>query len=209
MARRTSSQHASAIATATASVMAHDPPTAAFELERLGRLRLAERLHDDLVQNLAAALLLLRTVQVSRGSEDRLGRGLDIICDAFSSGRRALMGSLEPIDRPLSFTLPLLLEAAGLEGSVSAPTHRLAREREVALFDAVRDALALSRGGRPIAVRLVVTDGWVIGGVRGDIEQLDLLAAALEFRLGLLGGDVRPLARGGGVALRLPLDHSA
>src|SRR5947209_8454147 len=204
MADDTGPQHASAIASASASVMAHDPPAAAFELERLGRIRLAERLHDDLVQNLAAALLLLRTVQASPGGEDRLGRGLDIISDALASGRRAVMGSLEPIDRPLAFTLPLLVEAAGLEGSVTAPAHRLPRVREVAVFDAVRDALSLTRRGRRVKIRVSLFDGWLVGALRGDIEQLDLLAAALEFRLGLLGGDVRPLAQGGGVALRLP-----
>src|SRR5436309_6897200 len=55
-------EHASGIATATAPGLDHEQAQAAFELERLARSLLADRMHYGLVQNVAAALLLLATV---------------------------------------------------------------------------------------------------------------------------------------------------
>lgn len=196
------------IATVTAAGVDQEQALAAFELERTARSLLAERMHDGLVQNVAAALLLLATVQTDAASADRFQRGIDILRTAFTSGRRDVLGSMEPLDRPLSFTLPLLLEETGAGGSVTAPDRRLAHGLELAVFHAVQDALHWSCGPRPVCVRVVVGDDAVLAAVRADIGRLDRLVAALDFRLRLLGGSARATARGRGVALRLPLDHS-
>jgi|tagenome__1003787_1003787.scaffolds.fasta_scaffold20951724_3 hypothetical protein len=201
-------EHASGIATATAPGLDHEQAQAAFELERLARSLLADRMHDGLVQNVAAALLLLATVQPDAASADRYDRGIDILRAAFTSGRRDVLGSMEPLDRPLSFTLALLLEGAGAGGSVTAPAGRLPNAAELAVFRAVQDALLWSCGPRPVSVRVMVGEDSVLAAIRADIVRLDLLVAALDFRLSLAGGGARALTRGGGVAVRLPLHHS-
>ena len=116
--------------------------------------------------------------------------------------------TLPALDRPLSFTLALLLEGTGAGGSVTAPDQRLPSDRELAVYRAVQDALLLSCGPRPVRVRVALAGDWILAVIRADIGELDELVAALGFRLGLLGGAARPLARGRGVALRLPLAHS-
>jgi hypothetical protein len=208
MACGASREHASAIATVTAPRLDQEQAQAAFELERLARSLLAERMHDGLVQNVAAALLLLATVQPDVAGADRYERGIDILRTAFASGRRDVLGSMKPLDRPLSFTLALLLEGTGAGGSVTAPDRRLPPAAELTVFHAVQDALLWSCGPRPVSVRVAVGDGSVLAAVRADIARLDLLVAALDFRLSLVGGGARALTHGRGVAVRLPLDHS-
>jgi len=208
MARRAPAEHASGIATVTAAPLDQEQAQAAFELERLARSLLADRMHDGLVQNVAAALLLLATVQPDAASADRYARGIDILRTAFTSGRRDVLGSMEPLDRPLAFTLALLLEGTGAGGTVTAPDHRLPRDVELSVFRAVQDALLWSCGPRPVCVRVAVGESSVVAGVRADISRLDLLVTALDFRLGLGGGSARALTRGRGVAIRLPFDHS-
>jgi len=195
------------IATVTASEVDHDRALAAFDIERAARSLLAERVHDGLVQNVAAALLLLATVQADAASADRFQRGIDILRAAFASGRRDVLGSMDPLDRPLSFTLPLLLEGTGAGGSVTAPDDRLPRGLEIAVFHAVQDALHWSCGPRPVCVRVCVGDDAVVAGVRADIGRLDQLVAGLDFRMRLLGGSARALTRDRGVAVRLPVNH--
>ena len=208
MAGGRSREHASGIATVTAAAVDHEQALTAFELERTTRSLLAERMHDGLVQNVAAALLLLATVQPDAASADRFERGIAILRAAFTAGRRDVLGSMEPLDRPLSFTLPLLLEGTGAAGSVTAPDRRLPRALELALFHAVQDALHWSCGPRPVCVRVAVAGDVVVAGVRADIGRIEQLVTALDFRLRLLGGSARALTRGRGVAMRLPLDHS-
>jgi hypothetical protein len=208
MAWRHGREHASGIVTVTADAVDHDHAVTAFELERQARSLLAERMHDGLVQNVAAALLLLATVQTDDASSDRFERGVDILRTAFSSGRRDVLGSMEPLDRPLSFTLPLLLDGTGAGGTVTAPDGRLGRELELLVFHAVQDSLLWSCGPRPVCIRVAVAGDSVLAGVRADIGRLDLLVGALDFRLRLVGGAARALTRGRGVALRVPVDYS-
>lgn len=196
------------IATVTAAELDHDQALAAFELERAARSLLAERMHDGLVQNVAAALLLLATVQTDDASADRFQRGIDILRAAFTSGRRDVLGSMDPLDRPLSFTLPLLLEGTGAGGSVTAPDRRFPRDLEIAVFHGVQDALHWGCGPRPVRVRVSLGDDAVVAGVRADIDRLDQLVAGLDLRMRLLGGSARALTRDRGVVMRLPMNHS-
>jgi hypothetical protein len=208
MAGARCAEHASGIATVTAVPLDQDQAQAAFELERVARSLLAERMHDGLVQNVAAALLLLATVQPDAASADRYERGIAILRTAFTSGRRDVLGSMEPLDRSLAFTLALLLEGTGAGGSVTAPENRLPRAVELTIFHAVQDALLWTCGPRPVRVRVVVGDSSVVAGVRADLDRLDDLVSALDFRVRMVGGSARALAHGRGVVVRLPLDHS-
>jgi len=206
MARVLACQHASAITTLTALPV--EQANAALDLERRARSLLAERVHDGLVQNVAAALLLLASVQPDDGGAERFELGIEILRAAFSAGRQDVLGSMEPLDRPLSFSLTLLLEGTGAAGSVDAPDRRLPKDRELAVYYAVQDAVFLSCGPRPIRVRVALAGESILAVIRADISNLDVLVAALGFRVGLLGGSARPLTRDRGVALRMPLDYS-
>jgi hypothetical protein len=203
-----SGQHASAITTATALPLNQANAALALDLERRARSLLAERMHDGLVQNVAAALLLLASVQPDSASAERFELGVSILRSAFSAGRQDVLGSMEPLDRPLSFSLTLLLEGTGAGGSVTAPDRRLPNALELAVYYAVQDAVFRSCGPRPVRARVSVRGASILTVIRADVTDLELLVAALDFRIGLLGGSARPLTRDRGVALRLPLDHS-
>jgi hypothetical protein len=163
--------------------------------------------HDGLVQNMAAALLLLSTVDAMPASAARLDRSIEIVRAAFATGRREVISSLEPIDRPLKFTLSGLLEQSGTAGRVHAPRRRYPRDAELAVFHAVQDTLLLSEGGA-VDVRVSEADEALATVIRATTHQLELLVDALDHRLGLHGGEARPLRRGRGVALRVPLAYS-
>jgi hypothetical protein len=200
--------HASAIATMTSAAADREQAIAALRLERQARSLLAERIHDGVVQNIAAALLLLSSLEAEPGHAERLERSIEIVRAAFTTGRREVVGSLDPIDRPLAFTLRALIEQTGAPGRVCAPERRYPAEAEAAVFHAVQDAVVLGGWWETVDVRVIEGDGALIAAIRTATGQVELLASALDHRLALHGGAARKLRRGGGVALRVPLAHS-
>lgn len=205
MARQRGRQHASGIAAQPTPIAGdRDQAIAAFQLERHARTLLAEQIHDGIVQNIAAALLMLSTVVADAGTE-RLERSIEIIRAAFNHGRREVFGSLSPLDRSLQFILQVLLEESGTPGQVTAPGTRHPREQELAVFQIVQDVLLFNGERRPVAVRVVERQGALLGAIRlAGLRDVDRLAVALDHRLRLRGGAAVCLPNGRGLGFCVP-----
>jgi hypothetical protein len=206
MAQQRGRQHASGIAAQPTPIAGdRDQAIAAFQLERHARTLLAEQIHDGIVQNIAAALLMLSTVVADAGTGERLERSIEIIRAAFNHGRREVFGSLSPLDRSLQFILQVLLEESGTPGQVTAPDTRHPREQELAVFQIVQDVLLFNGERRPVAVRVVERQGALLGAIRlAGLRDVDRLAVALDHRLRLRGGFTVCLPNGRGLGFCVP-----
>jgi hypothetical protein len=206
MARPGGRTHSSGIAARPIPIAGdRDQAIAALQLERRARTLLAEQIHDGIVQNIAAALLMLGTVVADAGSGERLERSIEIIRAAFDHGRREVFGSLDPLDRSLQFILQVLLDESGTPGQITAPDTRHPREQELAVFQIVQDVLLFNGERRPVAVRVVERPRALVGAVRlAGLRDVDRLAVALDHRLRLRGGRAVCLPNGRGLGFVVP-----
>ena len=180
-----------------------DDVLAALWLERDVRERLAEHVHDDILQSLVAALLMIDAAQHGAGTaDDALARAKEILAEALTRGRRSALGALSPRQRPLRFTLTSLLEESGIVGSVEAPAERYPLAAELDVYHLVQDALQFTEGDGPVTVVVAGDDGRLFGSVQMDaVREGAMLTAALNCRLSLPGGFARLRQSERGVAL--------
>jgi PAS domain S-box-containing protein len=151
------------------------------------RRRLAANLHDDTIQTLAAALLLLDVLQarVDRAVDDRAGgsagEALEVVRFTAERIRHNVEHSLQSARTFLFDLRPLELDVAGLETAVRRQLDRLAvrsgwsvelrwtpggvldRDRETILFRALQEVLA--NVARHAGATAVSIRAWRVGGM--------------------------------------------
>ncbi len=180
-----------------------DEMLAALWLERDVRERLAEQVHDDVLQSLVAALLMIDAAQHGAGTaDDALARAKEILAEALARGRRSALGALSPGPQPLRFTLTSLLEESGIVGSVEAPADRYPAPAELDVYHLVQDALQFTEGDGPVRVVVAGDERRLFGSVHVDaVREGAMLTAALNCRLSLHGGFARMRQSERGVVL--------
>lgn len=202
-----------------------------FDAQEDERARVAHDLHDELGQQLTAALLSLRTAE---SVEDRAVRSAGL-----QEARRLIAESLESVRRLARSLAPLVLQDLGLRAAVerlceetaraaqftidyefSIAAERLAPQIEIAIYRVVQEALTnvmrhanatravvrLARDGATL-VMSVEDDGQGVPATGDPARQTGLGLAGMRERIALLGGalSVEP-AHGSGTRLiaRIP-----
>ncbi|HTU86969.1 MAG TPA: histidine kinase [Solirubrobacteraceae bacterium] len=194
------------------------------------RLRIAQELHDQVGQELTAALLLLARVE-SRTPED--------LRSAVAEAQEAVRTSLEDVRRIAIELRPEALDDLGLDSALAVlserfaqrsglevsyraagPLPKLSPEAELVIYRVAQEALtnvARHSGSRQAELILQPDDGQLVlsvrdegkglgqgqtdgSGIRGMRERARLIGAAVEVRNARPGTEVR---------LRVPLGESA
>lgn len=181
----------------------------ALAFERGLRAGVGAKLHDDVVQGIFAALLMVDVAgRASSPAEldESLGRTDEILRDVLRAAGRPVYGMLAPFNRPLGAQLGWLVDGMGDHGRVIGPEARYPDEVERPVYAAVQSALLGATG--PATVTVGERGGKLVGVVRcAALANGPGLAARLRLEFRLAGGDadVRPRGRGWRVGFWLPV----
>ena len=175
----------------------------AFAWERQARTALAEHLHDETLEAVAAAVMMIDLAGSRQALSPELERARTILESAWLDARRCALASITPLDRSLRFTLTGLLEQSGSAGRVEAPDLRYHPAAESDVYCLVQDVLLFAAPGTAVDVRVVERGEALLGVVRGHhIVSLAALVESLDVRFQLVGGWAISFPRQGDVTIR-------
>jgi hypothetical protein len=163
----------------------------ALGFERRLRAALAEKLHDEVIQGVIAASLMVDVAERA-GSDAEAARCLvrieQILKGVQAAAGRPVFGMLAPFGDHLRRQLEWLAGPTG--GHVVAPAQRYPDHVELLIYDAVQTVLLGEAGDGEPSIVVGERDGLLVGIVRcGELVDATGLEARLRLDFRLYGGD--------------------